>query len=258
MAASTSGATCHHTAAFAIRAFANALEAESRNGTVPVEVIRRLADALAAAPGPLAPRFASAEDSCSSKFAFRQFAQVRRNYVGRIIARAMTELLDAEPYGIRRGQLPQLFAALRLIVGDEAYEATQRRCGEILGQLPGDCTERWDHFYAHPEIRLIAERLHVSLARAFRRFDTRKDWFITIMNNAAAAQSVGSSVFVMKKRDDAVQYFGEKHLARMLSALLGGYRTLSVEQEREFQSRWGEPSGRIFGPVYVAIAKIGD
>jgi hypothetical protein len=106
-------------------------------------------------------------------------------------------------------------------------------------------------------MRLAAERVHVSVARAFRRFDTRKEWFMTIMNNNSTAHSLGSSAFVTTKRDESIPFFTEKHLAMLLCVLLRGYRELPAGQAEEFRARWGDAPEKVFGPVYVEIARIG-
>jgi hypothetical protein len=260
MGVSNLGSPCHRTANFAIRAFAGALESQARDGLVSVEAIRRLRDALAREPGPLAPSFASAEHSCVSAFQARQMHQVRRNYVGRIVVKRLGDLVADDGPDLSRSQLGPLFNALRIIIGEEVYESLQDQCSQVLATLDADDPGRWDAFYAHPEIRLIGERICVSLARSFRRFEPRKEWFLTVMNSNLASQSLGSSAFVVRKPAAVPvsgRYFGEVQLARLLTALFAPFRDLAGDDARAFEARWGSAPGAVFGPIFVEIARIG-
>lgn len=247
------GFPCHRTAAFAIKAFAGALEAESVDGTVSVAVIRRLCDALSRDPGPLAPRFATAESDCASQFAARQLDQQRRNYVGRIFVKKISTILTDDGDGLKRSHLPQLFHALTIILGEEACADLRRRCEEVLEVLSRDGeVTRWDEFYAAPEIRLVLQNIQVAIARAFRRFDLRKEWFMTIMNSGATCQSVGS-----KKKTESPDYFTEQHLLQLLGALFDEFRKMDEAATKTFIERWGVEPEQVFGQIFVELAKEG-
>lgn len=257
MGASYAGLSCHRTASFAIKAFAGALEAESVDGTVSVAVIRRLCEALSREPGPLAPSFATAESNCAGQFAARQIDQQRRNYLGRLVVKEIAgDLLD-EDAGLRRAHLPQLFHALTIILGEKDYRELQDRCAAVLAGLEGH-PHRWDAFYADAEVQSLLQTVQVAVARAFKRFELRKEWFLTIMNSGPNSQSVGSNAFIVRKKPaESAEYFSEAHLMAVLGSLFRKYRNMEGEALRMFTLRWGVEPEKVFGPIFVELAKAG-
>jgi hypothetical protein len=215
--------TLHRTYDNAVLAFARFLEEQAVDGVVPVDRIHALANRLVAAGGDLDSHFSAAEALCVSHVRAQQFEAERHNYLGRIVAKRLAHLLDDPSSGILREHLGQLFVAIRLILGHQVNANLQQSAAAIAREWTGpDGVIDWDEFYADQRVQDIRERVRFALARAFQRFDARKDWFLTVMNSHPHARSVGPGAFVLSDAEpiSAVPYFGEGQLVLLLDCLL--------------------------------------
>ncbi|OAN46799.1 hypothetical protein [Magnetospirillum moscoviense] len=216
-------APLHRTYDNAVLAFARFLEEQAVNGAVPVDRIRALADRLVAEGGELDTHFSAAEALCISQVRAHQLDAERHNYLGRIIAKRLAHLLDDPSSGILRDHLGQLFVAIRLILGDQVYSALQGNAATVAREWAGpDGAIDWDGFYGDSRVHDIRDRVRFALARAFQRFQARKDWFLTVMNSHPHARSVGPGSFVLADAPQisSIPYFGEPQLVLLVDCLL--------------------------------------
>lgn len=253
-----SGRRCRGVSGVAIRALIELLdESASADGMVGMEMVRRIANAVLSAEGPLAEYYANWEGGCDASFALRGIEQKRTDFIGRILTHSFAHLLDIPDSGIERKHLPQFFAAVRLIVGDEPYEKLRTRAGEAAGRhRDEDGMILWDAFYADPDVGAIFESVVVSIARSFRRFEPRKDWFLIVMNSSPSSISTASNAFIPKKPGDKAQReFGEAQMAHLFLALFAKYRmdTFTPERKAAFVETWGAEPEKVFGPLLVSL-----
>lgn len=256
MSFSDTGFACHQTAAFAIRTFASVLEGEAKNGAVPVAVIRRLCDLLAAAPGPLSGAYVAAHASCATAFAHDQILQQRRNALGRLLVKSFASLFDNPASGVERAHLGQFFEAIKIILGADTYERLGQACQDIVADLAQGESLPWEVFYVDARAGELFERVLIDVVRAFQRFEIRRDWFLTIMNHNAAYQSIGRSSFVRKGREEStVAYFGPRQLDLVLGCMFVGLRDCSDQRRQDFLRRQGIGVEALCGPMMLHLTK---
>ncbi|MGE5545752.1 MAG: hypothetical protein ACM33T_02560 [Solirubrobacterales bacterium] len=255
-----SGKRCRDMVGVTIRAFVNLLQDAAIDDKVTMDGVRRIAQAILSAGGPLAVYYARTESMCAATFELAAIGNRRTDYLGRLITEPFAHLLDDPDSGIDRKHLAQFFAAIRMIVGDEAHADLQARATVIAESHRGDQGMiDWDSFHDDPEIRAILEQVQVTVARSFRRFDGRKDWFLLLMNQTMASVSLASNAFVPRKPDDKPPpEFKEEQMARLFDALFqrtrpDGYTTARRDA---FVKRWDAPPEKVFGPLHVEILKL--
>lgn len=254
------GSRCRNTAGVALRAFLDLLEEAAADGKVSVETARRIAEAVMAAGGPIAAIYARAELACDEAFSIRRIESQRHDRLGRLIVHPFAHLLDTPCSGVERKNLPQFFTAIRMILGDEAHEALKARCAVLaeMFRTPEGIID-WERVYDDPEAALIREQVLVAIARSFRRFEPRVDWFLIVMNSTATAVSLGSGAFIPRKADDRpAQEFAERSFCRLFHALFAGCRPEDYDTAARaaFAERWGAPPEKVFGPLCVDLKRL--
>ncbi|CUW40444.1 protein of unknown function [Magnetospirillum sp. XM-1] len=255
------GARCRSTAGIVVRAFAGLLEEQAVGGQVSVDAIRRTCNAVGGAGDLLDDLYAGAERTCQDLFALRQVDSQRVNYIGRIVTKTFAHVLDDRASGITRSHLGRLFAALRMILGEEAFDEIQERCAVIAGEVSsgnGGVT-RWEAFYRHSEALLIRERILVSIARTFRRFEARMDWLLIVMNSSPGSRSLGGGAFVAAKpgkrcSDD----FDAAKFLKIFEALFASCDLQAMDEgaRNDFLSRWQVTPDSVFGPLLAELAQL--
>lgn len=254
------GARCRNTAGIVVRAFAGLLEEQAVGGQVSVDAIRRTCAVVGGDGALLSDLYAGSERSCQDVFAMRQMDGQRTNYIGRIVTKTFAHLLDDRAAGLGRTHLGRFFTALRMILGEEVHDDLQARCAAIAAEAAGaGGTIHWEEFYRHPEVLLIRERVLVSVARTFRRFEVRKDWLQIVMNSSPSSRSVSSSAFVAAKPGKrATDEFGDSLFLRMFDAMFAccDPKTMGDEERAAFTARWQVTPEVMFGPLLAELARL--
>ncbi|KIL99012.1 hypothetical protein CCC_02462 [Paramagnetospirillum magnetotacticum MS-1] len=255
------GARCRNTAAVAVKAFAGLLEQQAVDGQVPVETIRRLCADMGGLGDVVGSLYSDSEQSCQDIFALRQVDCQRTNYIGRIVTKAFAHILNDHASGITRGHLGRFFTALRMILGEEVYEEIQGRCAAIAAEAGKgrDGVTRWEAFYAHPETILLRERVLVSIARTFRRFEPRKDWLMIVMNSAPATRTIGGGVYLSAKPGKrCTDEFDDPKFLLIFEALFAVCDPKSMDDagHAQFQFRWQMTPEAVFGPILGELARM--
>lgn len=256
-AKSPAGTHCRQTAGVALRAFLDLIEETAVDGKISVEAARRVAEAIMAANGPIATVYSHAEIACEDAFTTRRIESQRRDRLGWLITQNFAHLLDDPQSGIGRKNLAQFFAAIRMILGDEMHETMRARCAVLaeLYRTPEGIVD-WDRFYVDAEADLLREQVLVAIARSFRRFEPRVDWFLIVMNCNATAVSLGSGAFIPRKPDEKIiQDFSIRSFCHLFQALFEPVRpeSFDVAGRAAFAARWGSPPEKIFGPLLVEL-----
>lgn len=255
-----SGARCRRTAGIAVRAFIDLMQEAAVDGWVSLDSVRRIGAAVMAAGGPLAAAYGRAEIGCEATFAMIATERQRVDYLGRLVTARFAQLLDQAGSGIERKNLAQFFSAMRMILGEDVFETLRTRCAVLVeAHRQAEGLVDWEAFYVDPDARLVVEQVLVTMARSFRRFEPRCDWFLIIMNSSPSSISLGSNAFVPKKAEDKVtRSFTEVHLTRLFEALFADMRPEAFDEPRRaaFAERWGTEPEKIFGPLFVELRRL--
>jgi hypothetical protein len=254
------GKRCRSVAAVAVLALTDILEESAVDGLVSMDDVRRVAKAVLAARGPLGEHYTMWEDGCDSAFSLRRIEQQRNDFMGRIITRPFSDCFDDKNSGIERKHLPQFFAAVHMIIGDEPFGALRERANKAAERhRTEDGLVNWPDFYADEQVRAILEEVLVTMARSFRRFEPRKDWFLIIMNSSPSCVSTASNAFIPKRPEDKVlREFSEAHMVRLFQALFASCRpdTFTTERKVAFMEKWGSEPEKVFGQLFVNLAEL--
>lgn len=218
----------------ALRNFVTVLDRASSNGAIAMEQVHRLAQAFLKAQGPMAELFARSENSCRQAFAEADLARKRQDHFGRLIAHPFATLFDHAGNGLERRHLPLFFGAVKMILGDEMYADLRTRAKLIAETHRGeDGTIHWDGFHNDRRAVLILDRVRLALAKSFKRFEARKDWFLLVMNQNPGSVSLASNAFVAKSAEERdTPKFTERHMMLMFEALYADCDPKAMGTER--------------------------
>ena len=160
------GKRCRGVAGVAVRALIDLLDESATDGAVTMDVVRRIANAVLSARGPLSDYYANWENGCDSAFALRRIEQQRIDFIGRIVTQPFAALLDDREAGIERKHLPQFFAAVRMIVGDEPFDGLRTRANEAAERhRTAEGMVAWEEFYRDFDVIQVFEHMAVAIAR---------------------------------------------------------------------------------------------
>jgi hypothetical protein len=251
------GKKCRVTAGISVRAFLDLLEEASVDGLVSMDAARRIGAAILSARGPLAEHYSASENACDAAFTLQRIERQRVDFLGRLIAQPFSYLLDDQAAGIERKHLTQLFAAVRMMVGEETHEDLRHRAALAAERhRTPEAMVDWPAFYEDAEAMAVFEQVLVTIARSFRRFEPRKDWFLIVMNSNPSTVSVAPNVFIAKKPEDKVlREFSEAHMCRLFKALFATHRpeTFDPARRKAFTEQWGTEPDKVFGPLFVEL-----
>jgi hypothetical protein len=251
------GRRCRNVVSVAVRALLDLIEESAEDGRVSMDVVRRIGHAVMSAQGPLSSLYTQTQHNCQATFELHAIERKRTDFLGRIVTQPFSELFDDPKSGVERKHLPQLFAAVRMMVGEEVYDDLRAKATDSAEQhrtVEGPVD--WESFYADPLTAAVREQVLVTMGRSFRRFEPRKDWFLIVMNSNPSSVSLGSSVFIAKKPEEkAVREFTELNMCRLFKALFASVRPDAFDDSRRraFTERWGSDPEKIFGVMFVEL-----
>jgi hypothetical protein len=182
--------------------------------------------------------------------------QQRGDPFNRLVTHPMTEALcDGR---LSRDSLGNYFSFLHLVLGD-ARDVLAMRCAEVLEELrrPDPLVFSWDHFYDDPRSRQVLWTVLIRVSESFKRFDLRRDWFISLMQNRPQAVSIGPNAFVPRPSHEETHSFGLEEFNTMFVALFGQMRHLSPGETRAFERDFGVAPEKAFGPLLLALEEGG-
>jgi len=252
------GHRCREAVDLAIRAFLDLLDKSVSSEIVAVETVRRIALAVTKAEGALSHYYDHHSSGCVAFFELVKSERQRTDYFGRIITEPLVPLLNDLLSGIHRKNLPQFFLAIRMILGDDIYAEYKDRCIRIANALRGEHNLLiWPDFFADAQSQEIMQATQVAIARSFKRFAPRKDWFLIVMNTDPHAISLGSTMFLPKDTDEKLeQAFNELHFVRLFRALFSAVHPDKFDEPEaaRFQSKFSLSPKALFGPFFVELS----
>ncbi len=213
---------CREVSQTAIEAFTNLLRETAENGVVEMDTVERIANAVLEGAGPLSIHYQNAFSKCQLFHEELGQRQRRSAMLSRVIVEPFAHLLDDDASGISRQILTQFRAALRMILGDPVIEKLGAICREAAEEcgLPLGGEEKWQIFYADQRSIDVRDRVLIAIAASFKRFDTRLEWFLTLMSTDHETESLGSHAFISRGRDNEHPFsFRHNQFHTLLTAL---------------------------------------
>lgn len=251
------GQRCREAVVLAVRAFLGLLEGAVTGDTIPVETVRRIANAVMTAEGALSHYYDLHADGCAAFFEMVKTERKRTDYFGRVITEPLVALFNDATSGVQRENLPPFFSAIRVTLGDETHTEYKDLCIRIANEIRGDSNILlWPDFFSDGRSLDVLEAVQVTMARSFQNFTQRKDWFLTVMN--ADPHSLSSTPTVPASQEAAVNStlaFGEAHFVRLFRAFFSGALPEKYTEARRdaFTLKFGATPESIFGPLFTQL-----
>ncbi len=180
----------------------------------------------------------------------------RTNFFGRLMLEPLSDCFDAGE--LERSAIPNIFSFFHLVMGDE-IKILNERCSEIVNELRESLGEEfsWDAFYDNADAKSIRWRTLVRIAKSFKHWEARVDWFIKLMQYEPNTISQGSNAFIIKKKHDGQEkphLFGQKEFKIFFTHLFKPLRELNSADEKRFEAEFGAPANSIIGTFMVRLA----
>ena len=181
----------------------------------------------------------------------------RANAFGRLMVEPLREAFDQGR--LDRALTPALFSFLHMVLGDEA-EAMAARCAAIVDERRAERGGAfvWADFYGDAEARRLQWGALVQVARSFKRFELRKDWFVKLMQYRPTAVSLASNAFVPLDSDgpgEAV-VFGDAEFVVLFRALFRPLVEIAPLEEPQFVRAFGAGVEDLVGPFLDQVEAV--
>jgi hypothetical protein len=228
-------------------AFIRAVEQADAGGKLSLADLTRVAEALKASPD-LEPIYERAYAEIASGVLHESQEAQRVEVFHRLMTHPLDPLLDAGD--LSRDALPNFFNFLRLVLGEEV-DTLQARCVEVHDALSakfGDAFT-WDMFFTDERAKLILYRVLARVAETFKRFEPRRDWFISVMQYTPATIGVAHNVFVPNKGRETYT-FGEAEFKRMFRHLFAPVKAMSEADRALFERELGTSPDAAFAQLF--------
>lgn len=105
----------------------------------------------------------------------------------------------------------------------------------------------WDAFYADQRTKQIFFKVMARVIRAFRVFESRRDWVMKVMQHDPTAVGLSSTVFVERAFDGQALPFGDREFYLFFDGLIRPILRLGKNDARLFKEVTGEDAHRIAG-----------
>lgn len=254
------GGRCRNIVEVALRALLTLADGKAADGMVSMDELRRIGKAVMDTDGALGSCYSAHASQCIAYFEMIECERHRKDFFGRVVTHPLTHLLIDPASGIERKNLPQFFAAVRMILGEEKNTEFRDLCTGVANELRSGSQEMpWEDFYADARMLAILEEVQVAIAHSFRHFDPRKEWFLVLMNTDPETVSLATNAFVSKKTGDKLTHqFGDTHLVCLFRALFASIRPEHFDEAREaaFVEAHGQSSKSVFGNFFVELTAL--
>jgi hypothetical protein len=201
------------------------------------------------------PHFATLVDqfmhNLAQLVAHRLMQERRADPFRRLACHPLTELLDQGT--LSRGLLDNYFTFLHLVLGDDQTVMTAH-CQEIVDEIKDDPHFSWDMFYDDPRAKLLLWQMLMRILDTFKRFEPRRDWLISLMQNRSHATSLASNAFVTRPRGEDEPPFGLAEFTLLMAALYGPLLQLSGTDEAAFAQAFGAPPAKWVRPLLAQLS----
>ncbi len=181
----------------------------------------------------------------------------RREPFKRLMVHPLTPALDSG--ALPRDMLGNYFNFLHLVLGDET-EALSRLCVTICKDERHEDGVDWDAFYRDDRAKYVYWTVLHRIAASFKRFDSRRDWFMNLMQNRQTSLSLASTAFVPLPPENEPKEprpFGADEFNTMFAALFGPLKKLNLEDEAHFTEVMKDPPKKVFADMWANLERVG-
>ena len=253
--------SCRVAGNFAIGVFLKLLREAASDGVVKMEDAERVARTVMDAKGPLETFYRQTFAEWTAAYEETKIQGQRTNVFGRLVVETFVHLFDDPRSEITRELLPRFFTALYMLLGDQDLAECREICMVVATEKRAELgdTPIWEAYFADRRCIAVLDRILVIIARRFKRFEIRKNWFLTIMNTDQENVSLAGNVFVPKEKNStAEKVFADRNFYLLFTSLFDSVRLRNLEEARkaDFKERFGETPKKIFGAFFIELEKL--
>ena len=247
----TKSATLRRTVEQVLEAYIRMIELQYGTSAISSQTLREAVQAFA-----VSPAFSTSVEAVRASAELELLQRKRGNAFHRLLCHPLTESFVAGELSC--DMLPNYFSFLQLVLGDTAANQATR-CGEIWSELRKDAGGGfpWDDFYDDSRAKQIFWHVLSRIAETFRRFDARRDWFITLMQNRPQALSLSSNTFLPRQGEDESSPFGAEEFNILFACLFGPIRRLDDADLAAFKKQFGVPPDKFFAQLFAELTACG-
>ncbi|MCW0233178.1 MAG: hypothetical protein OJJ21_06225 [Ferrovibrio sp.] len=220
-------------------------EAEARKAPFSIEMLRQLVEAMKSAPD-YDHYYRASYDSLMKVVEEDARRGARVNAFGRLLVHPLDPLFSEER--LDRRLIGNYFFFVRSLFGDEVElmaDEAATIAEEIRGQAGGNLD--WASFYADPRVKRLYFRVIARVIRAFRIFETRRDWVMKVMQHDPTAVGLSSNVYIERPFEGQALPFGNREFFLFFDGLVRPLAQLSPADAELYRSATGEDPARTVG-----------
>ncbi|WP_341913096.1 hypothetical protein [Ferrovibrio terrae] len=220
-------------------------EAEAKKAPFSVETLRQLVEAMKGAPD-YDHYYRASYDSLMRVVEEDARRGARINAFGRLLVHPLDPLFSEEK--LDRRLIGNYFFFVRSLFGDEV-EAMADEAASIAEEIRVSAGGNldWVSFYADPRAKQLYFKVIGRVIRAFRVFETRRDWVVKVMQHDPTAVGLSSNVYIERPFEGQALPFGDREFFLFFDGLVRPLATLGAEDAALFRTATGDDAGRIVG-----------
>lgn len=243
-----------HAVVTMLDAFVKTVEAEvdRLGGKIGPDDVERIAEAMKVS-GEMDNFYRAVFAQIVSTIVDAQQVNRRTNAFGRLVLHPLSDFFQSQQ--LDRGMLHNFFFFIHSLVGDEESE-WNAQCSAIVDEQRERLGEAftWDDFYAEPRAQAIFWAVLVKIAQAFKRFDTRREWFFRIMQHKQTSVSLAPNKYVQIGDGLDVAQFTKADFLTVFDNLFAPVRTLPLEAVVRFEAATGQTPKAAFDGFFHDLA----
>lgn len=218
-------------------------EAEAHRAPLSIDMLRRLIEAMKTAPD-YDHYYRASYDGLMKVVEDDARRGARVNAFGRLLVHPLDTLFSDER--LDRRLIGNYFFFVRSLFGDEVDVMADEAANvaeEIRNKSGGNLD--WANFYADPRAKQLYFRVVSRVIRAFRVFETRRDWVMKVMQHDPTAVGLSSNVFIERPFEGQALPFGSREFYLFFDGLIRPLANLSAEDAALFQSATGDDPAKV-------------
>ncbi len=219
------------------------LKGASMHGNLTQESLKQLVEAMKTSPD-YDHYYRASYDGLLKVIEEDNQRGARVNAFGRLLVHPLDVRFAEEK--LDRRLIGNYFFFVRSLFGDdvEAMAEESAALAEEIRVASGGNLD-WAAFYADPRAKVIFFKVMARVIRAFRVFESRRDWVMKVMQHDPTAVGLSSNVFVERSFDGQALPFGDREFYLFFDGLIRPILRLGKEDVKLFKEATGEDPHRI-------------
>lgn len=220
-------------------------EAEARKAPFTLEMLGKLIEAMKTAPD-YDHYYRASYDGLMNVIEEDQRRGARVNALGRLLVHPLDPAFAEDK--LDRRLIGNYFFFVRSLFGDEVETMADEAAAvaEELRLANGGSLD-WAAFYADPRAKSLYFKVVARVMKAFRIFETRRDWVMKVMQHDPTAVGLSSNVYIERPFEGQALPFGDREFFLFFDGLIRPLGKLSGTDADLFRSATGEDAARLAG-----------